>query len=106
MVDFRIGTGNPVNFFQKVTVTNTGFGASATNFKPDIVIPFTTSGVVFLNEGGGTIQLSFDGYNIHDELGTSPLLPSITYYDRVACKIWLKVASGSATFSVRAWSIR
>ena len=106
MTDFRIGTGNPVNFFQKVTVTNTSFGTSANNFKSDILIPFTTAGFSLSNEGSGVVQVSYDGYNVGDELDSSLTTKFVQYDNRVACKIWLKVASGSAAVAVRAWSIR
>lgn len=94
--------GRDFNFFQKITVTNGIFNANA-----DMVITFPTEGVIFLNESSSTtVQISFNGNTIHDEINSNLIL-GVVYDDRVISKIWFQITSGaSATISVRAWGIR
>lgn len=107
MVDYRIGYGHSSDFYKKVTASRTTFGDPTDGYRPDIFIPFSTYSVMLLNEGPSVaVQISFDGFNVHDELSTAIGLTTVTYSNRVLSKIWLKVASSSAAVSVRAWSIR
>jgi hypothetical protein len=100
-----INYGHDFNFFDKITVTNTIFNATADSF-----IPFVTQGVILLNETASTVvQVSFNGTTIHDELDSSNLFShgGFEYNNRVVGKIWLKIGTGaSAVVSIRAWAVR
>jgi hypothetical protein len=107
MVDFRITNRLPPDYYKKVTVSRTTFGDPNDGYRQDILIPFSTYGIIIVNEGPSVgVQLSYDGFNIHEELSTAVGLSQVTYLNRVLSKIWLKVASSSAAVSVRAWQIR
>jgi hypothetical protein len=100
-----INYGYDHNFFDKITVTNAVFNSTADSF-----IPFTTQGVILLNETASTIiQVSFNGTTVHDELNPANTysLGGFEYNNRVISKIWFKLTGGaSAVVSVRAWSVR
>jgi hypothetical protein len=110
MVDYRIDYGQDFNYYKKVTVSNTTFGIVDNGYSPDVIIPFTTQSVIFLNEDDAdVVEYSFNGFDVHGEL--SPILPSrgLTFDNRVICKIWFRVKSGSAgpiTVRVDAWAVR
>ena len=109
--------GRDYNFFQKVTVSASSFGANNTpyylpdgyqqGFKPDVIITFSNYGLILCNEtSGSVVQVSFNGNTVHDELNSASSLVW-TYENRVASPIWFQLVSGSpATVSIRAWSIR
>ena len=91
------------NTFQKVIISNATF-----NTQCDVYIPYTTQGVYFVLETANTtVQISFNGVGIHDELTTVSSnngIASVKYDFRVVSKIWFQIISGaSATISVRAW---
>lgn len=101
--------GRDWNFFQKITVTASSYGGSSVSGEqPDIILPFTTQSILFLNEDSSSIiSVSFNGTTQHDEL--NPILPSrsVVYDNRVISKIWFKLVSGSsAVVSVRAFATR
>lgn len=101
--------GKDFNFFTKITITSGTFGGtSGDGTSPDIIIPFSTQGLMLLNEdAAAVVEVSFNGNTVHDEL--NPTLPSkgVSYDNRVASLVWLRLKSGSsAVVSVRAWSIR
>lgn len=112
MTDYRINYGQDFNFYQKVSVSNTTFGVSSDGYKYDVLIPFSTSTVTFLNEGTAAtsvIEYSFDGINVHGEI--NPTLPNrySVFRDRSICKIWFRIKSGSTgpvVVDVEAWAIR
>jgi len=105
MVDYRIANGSGSDFYKKVTVSRTSFGDPNDGYRPDIFIPFSTTGIIILNEGPSVgVQVSFNGFDVHDELSTAIGSTNFNYNNRVLSKIWLKVAAGSAVVSVRAWS--
>lgn len=101
--------GKDFNFFKKVTVTWANYGGGSTDLTgPDLIIPFSTQGVVFINEGSGIISVSLNGSVDHFELNSAGPNNILTFNDRVISLIWLKVKSGNASqiISVNAWSIR
>jgi hypothetical protein len=107
MAEFRIITGQSFDFYKKITVSRTTFGDPTDGYRQDFLIPFSTYGLILVNENPGTaIQLSFNGVDVHEELSTAVGLTTVTYSNRAICKIWAKVATGSAALSVRAWSVR
>lgn len=97
------------NFFEKEDVNWTVFGANAVDgYQPDMIVRFTTVGVIFINEGSGTVEYSFNGTTVHGELTGGATSPnrSLTFANRVISKIWFRVKSGSSgpiTVSVQAW---
>lgn len=112
MADYRINYGQIFNYYNRVAVSRTNFGTAADGYIYDCLIPFSTAGFSFLNEGTTTshvVEYSFDGVNVHGEI--NPTLPNrYSKFDhRVACKIWFRVKSGSTgpiTIAVEAWAIR
>lgn len=102
--------GRDFNFYQKMEVTSSTFGGhSVDGYQPDMIIPFVTQSVIFLNEEtSGVIEYSFNGNTVHGEL--DPTLPSrgMVFDNRVISLIWFRVKSGSSpglTIRVDAWSI-
>jgi len=99
--------GRDFNFYKKMSVSATAFNTDA-----DMIITFTTQGVQFLNLGSGTanvIEFSFNGNTVHGELDASRVSAGITFDNRVVCKIWFRIQSGSTgpvDVSVNAWSIQ
>lgn len=109
MVDYRISYGQNYNFFKKVAVSRTAFGDPNDGYHPDFFIPFTTQAVIFLNEGAGVVEYSFDGFNLDGELDSTLPSKGLTFDNRVICKIWFRVkaaSSGPITVRVDAWGIR
>jgi hypothetical protein len=99
--------GRDHNLFQKITVDWTTFGGdSVDGYQPDIIIPFTTAGILFLNEGSSTVEYSFNGRTVHGELVSGTPSAGLTFDNRVVSMIWFRVASGSTVVRVDAWSTR
>jgi hypothetical protein len=109
--------GRDFNFYQKVEVNWSQFGASdgyttADGYGPDLCITFPTQSVMFLNEETGStsvVEYSFNGTTVHGEL--DPSLPSrgLSWDNRVISLIWFRVKAGSTgpvTVRVDAWGIR
>lgn len=97
----KTGNGAPSNFFKKVTVSSATFTATS-----DIVISFSTQGLMMLNEGTGVIEYSFNGVTVHGEL--DPALPNkgVAMDNIRVCPIWFRLKSGSTSVvSTTAWSI-
>ena len=99
--------GRDFNFFQKVSVTATTFGGSSVDgYQPDIIITFPTQGVIFLNEGSGIVEYSFNGNTLHGELDSTKPSVGLAFDNRVVSKVWFRVKSGSSgpiVVSVQAW---
>lgn len=108
--DFRIGYGQQFNYFKRIAVSRTTFGDPNDGYRPDIFIPFITASLSFLNEdpGANAVEYSFDGFNTSGDL--DPTLPTqgLTFDNRIACKVWFRVRSGSTgpiSVRVEAWGI-
>lgn len=109
-IDYRIGYGQDFNFFKRIAVSATGvnFGPSADGYRPDIQLSFTPATVMFLNEGTGTVEYSFNGFTVHGELTDSNPSKQMIFQNRIINKIWFRVKSGSSgpiNIRVDAWSI-
>lgn len=102
--------GRDFNFFQKLATTATTFGGgSADGYQPDMIIPFTTSGILMLNEGSGAVEFSLNGTTVHGELDSAGASKGLSFDNRVMSLIWFRVKSGSSgpiTISVQAWSVQ
>ena len=102
--------GKDRNFFQKVSVTSSSFGAvSVDGNQPDMMITFLTQGAMFLNLGTGVVEFSFNGNTVHGELNSANPSSGLTFNDRIISKIWFRVQSGSSgpiVVSVSAWGMR
>ena len=75
---------------------------------PDMVITFPTQGIMFLNEGAGVIEVSFNGNTVHTELNSADSSKGLIFDNRVVSMMWFRVKSGGPTISVRveAWGTR
>jgi hypothetical protein len=93
--------GKDFNFFQRMTVSSATFGDH-----PDMVVTFTTQGIMFMNEGSGVIEVSFNGNTVHTELNSGDSSKVLTFNDRVVSMIWFRVKTGGPSIPVRveAWS--
>jgi hypothetical protein len=104
---FKKTQGRDFNFFQKVDVNWSTFGGGASDgYGPDLIITFTTQGLIFLNEGSGVVEYSFNGTTVHGELDSAGSTKMLTFNSRVASLIWFRVKSGSSgpiKVSVQAW---
>lgn len=109
------------NFFQKISVTATGFGSNNAGSpyvpgpQPDMIIPFNTQSVILTNlslasgtyASGSVVEYSFNGQTVHGELGSSSANISLTFENRIVAKIWFRLQTGSSgpvSISVQAWS--
>lgn len=107
------------NYFQKLSVTWTSFGANSVDgYQPDLVInlPEPTYTVIITNlttptTVGATsvVEYSFNGNTVHGELGNHINNLSLTFQNRVISTIWFRIQSGSSgpiSVSVQAWGVR
>lgn len=93
--------GRDFNFFKRVSVTSTEFQDS-----PDAIITFPTHGVIFLNEGTGVVEVSFNGNTVHTELNSADASKGIAFDNRNVSTVWLRVKSGSTgpiSVRIEAW---
>lgn len=105
--------GKDFNHFQKIAVNWGSFGGGSNDGQgPDVVITFSTQGVIFHTEGtNGTTQVieySFNGNTVHGELIPAGNRATLTFNNRKVSLIWFRLKSGSTgpvTCSVEAWSI-
>lgn len=99
--------GKDFNFFEKLSVTATTFGGNSIDgYQPDMIITFTTNGVIFINEGTGVVEYSFNGNTVHGELDSTKASAELIFNDRVVSMIWFRVKSGSSgpiIISVHGW---
>ena len=104
--------GRNYNFYQKVAVNWSQFGApdgyvATDGYGPDLIISFLTYGVMFMNEGVGVIEYSFNGNTVDGELDSTKASASLTFLNRVVSTIWFRVKTGSTgpiNISVHAWA--
>lgn len=88
--------GRDFNFFAKTSVTATTFGGtSVSGQQPDIVITFPTQTVMFLNEGSGVVEYSFNGNTVHGELNSATSSVGLAFDNRVVSAVWFRIQSGS-----------
>ena len=101
--------GKDFNFYQKVAVSATTFGGeSVSGQQPDIIISFTTQGIMLLNEGSGIVEYSFNGNTVHGELNSASASNGLSFDNRVVSMIWFRIKSGSVgpiNIRIDAWSI-
>lgn len=98
---FKKTQGRDFNFFERQSVTSTTFQDN-----PDMIITFPTTGVIFMNEGTGVIEVSFNGNTVHTELNSGDSSKVMTFNNRTVSLIWLRVKSGSSgpiSVRVEAW---
>ena len=91
------------NYFSKVIVTSDGYW----NTNCDIIIPFSTQTVMFLNLGTGVVEFSFNGSQIHGELNSGNPSAGMVWDNRTIAKVWFRVQAGSSapiTVSIMAWA--
>ena len=95
--------GRSFNFFQNATISSGTFATDC-----DMIITFPTYTVSFILTGGGKLQYSFNGTDIHGDMDSaaSSLTASLTFQNRPITKIWFKNTSGTTNIRVEAWGIR
>lgn len=110
--------GLDFNFYNSTVVNWIQFGALdgytlTDGYGPDLIITFSTQGVIFTNETNGSIvEYSFNGNTVHGVLdGTnSPIISttrSVIFNNRTISLIWFRLKSGpAATITTTAWGIR
>jgi Neuraminidase (sialidase) len=103
MAFYEIGKktqGKDFNFFQRIDVNSATFSDY-----PSAIITFSTNGILFLNEGSGVVEVSFNGNTVHTELNSADSTKGIVFDNRTVSMIWLRVKSGGPSISVRieAW---
>lgn len=109
----KIGNNN-YNFFTKIDVNWSQFGAPdgytiRDGYGPDLIIPFVTQGLSFINEGTSTsnsVEYSFDGINVHGDLVPTTPSQGLVFDVRVISLIWFRLKQGSTgpvTIRVEAW---
>ena len=98
------------DFFQKLSVIATDFGSNSIDgYQPDIAIPFTTNGLLLLNEGTSSTQVveySFDGITVHGEMDPTLLSKGLSFDNRIVCLMWFRVKTGSTgpvIIRIEAW---
>lgn len=92
--------GKDFNFFQRVDVASSTFGNN-----PDIIIPFSNNGIMFLNEGTGVVEVSFNGNTVHTELNSADSSAGLVFDNRAVSLVWFRLKSGTPPISIRveAW---
>lgn len=100
--------GRDFNYYTKLAVSATTFGGSSVDgYQPDIIIKFPTYGLIFLNEGSGVVEYSFNGTTIHGELDSTKASSGLSFDNRVVSLAWFRVKAGSTgpiNISIHAWS--
>jgi hypothetical protein len=80
-------------FFEKVLVSSNSF-----LIDPDIFINIIDNeSLLFINEGAGAVEISFDGTDVHSELNPSSGTNSLIANYPSVNKIWLRLKSGAAS---------
>jgi hypothetical protein len=102
-----INYGQSRDFYQVVSVSTVG----TFNTDCDVIIPFTTQGVMLYNlsatTGTFTVEFSCNGNAVHGVLNNTNGTAGLTFDSRVMSKIWFRVQSGSTApvnVSVLAWA--
>lgn len=98
--------GKDFNFYDKISVTHTTFGIEADGYQPDAFISFHAVGLLFLNEGTGAVEYSFNGNTVHGELDSALPSKGMSFDNRIVSSIWFRVKAGSSgpiTVRVDAW---
>jgi hypothetical protein len=107
--------GRDFNFFQKIDVNWTQFGAPdgytvKDGYGCDVFIDFPTQGVSFINYGGSsanTIQYSFNGTTVHGDMVPGTSSGSLVFDNRTVSMIWFRLSPGSVgpvNLRVEAWA--
>jgi hypothetical protein len=107
--------GHDFNYFNSTSVSWSQFGApdgytTTDGYGPDLIITFSTYGVMFTNETSGqVVEYSFNGTTVHGQLdGTSTSTTrSVMFNNRVVSLIWFRLKSGSAgpaVITTTAWA--
>lgn len=108
MSNFRgpIVDGFDSNFFKKVTISVTTFGANNDGYGADVVFNIRgQQSFSMINEGSTVVEYSFNGSALHGDM--TPGFPSeaLTFDNRRVSKIWFRCPSGgSSIIRVEAWA--
>ena len=93
-----INFGKEKFFFQKLVVSAPNFGTNA-----DIAVTLTSkNSLLFVNQGPGVIELSFNGISVHAELNISTGTSNLVVTDPSIVKVWFRLKAGApSTISVQ-----
>jgi hypothetical protein len=115
--------GRSYDFYNKLGVTWSNFGGG-NNGNPDLFIPFETDTVQLINltvdqfipasssgalAATSVVEYSFNGTQVHGELGSGVHNIERTFIDRVIGLIWFRIQAGSTgpiVVTTQAWGIR
>lgn len=86
------------NYFDVITVSETSFPTD-----PQVSFGFISNGFNLLNRGSVVVEYSFNGTDVDGDLNNSDSSVFLSFINRNECKIWFRVASGSADVRVEAW---
>lgn len=106
--------GRDFNYYKSLSVSWAQFGAldgyTADGYGPDLVITFSTQGIMFTNEtAGSVVEYSFNGTTVHGVLNgdTTSTTRVVKFDNRVVSLIWFRLKTGGpATITTTAWGIR
>lgn len=86
-----INFGKEKFFFQKLVVSALDFGTNA-----DIAVTLTSkNSLLFINQGPGVVEVSFNGLSVHAELNTSTGTSNLIINDPSIVKVWFRLKSGA-----------
>ena len=112
---FRKVIGKDFNFFTILPVNWAQFGAPdgytvRDGYGPDIVIPFSTQAVSFVNygaDGYSSVEYSFNGTTVHGDMIPGTPSESLVFNNRTICMIWFRLKAGSTgpvNIRIEAWA--
>jgi hypothetical protein len=93
-----INFGKEKFFFQKLVVSAPNFGTNA-----DIAVTLTSkNSLLFVNQGPGVVELSFNGISVHAELNINTGTSNLVVTDPSIVKVWFRLKAGApSTISVQ-----
>lgn len=102
------------NFYKIVPVNWSQFGeidgyTLEDGYGPDIIIPFSTKGVTFVNYGAtssNSIEYSFNGQDVHGDMVPGTPTGACVFDNRTVSLIWFRLKAGSSgpvNIRIEAW---
>lgn len=106
--------GPDFNYYNLLAVNWEQFGAPdgytvKDGYGPDIIIPFSTTGLSFINYGtdsNNIIEYSFNGTTVHGDMIPQTPSSALVFDNRVVSTIWFRLKSGSSgpvNIRIEAW---
>lgn len=106
--------GRSFNFYKLIDVDWYQFGAPdgftvEDGYGPDIVIPFSTTSVSFVNFeplSTNAVEYSFNGTDVHGDITPQTPTAGLVFNNRKISLIWFRIKDGSSgpvTIRIEAW---